>query len=146
MLAGLRSLTPDGKHAYVTDSEHDAVVVLDSSSRRTVDRIRVGATPWNTAFDADGSSAYVANANDNTVSVIDTAARRVKQTIKLGASNGQINQIPTAISSSPEGDIWAACNVSGSLVVIDPASKRDHAHDRDRSRRQAGVAWSGRAS
>jgi phospholipase C len=116
------SFTPDGKHAYVTDSERDAVVVLDSSSRRAVDRIRVGATPWNTAFNADGSTAYVTNANDNTVSVIDTAARRVKQTIKLGSSNGQVNQIPTAIARSPSGSIWAACNTSGSLVVIDPSS------------------------
>jgi DNA-binding beta-propeller fold protein YncE len=56
------------------------------------------------------------------VSVIDTAARRVKQTIKLGSSNGQVNQIPTAIARSPSGSIWAACNTSGSLVVIDPSS------------------------
>jgi phospholipase C len=116
------SFTPDGKHAYVTDSERDAVLVLDSSSLRTVGRVGVGSTPWNTAFNADGSRAYVTNANDNTVSVIDTRSLRVKNTIALGSSNGQVNQIPTAIAASPAGDIWAACNTSGSLVVIDPAS------------------------
>lgn len=56
------------------------------------------------------------------MSVIDTATRRVSKTIALGSSNGQINQIPTAIALSPTGQIWPACNTSGSLVVIDPSS------------------------
>jgi len=117
------TVTPDGTQAYVTDSEHDQVVVLDTSSLRTVARIPVGATPWNTAFTADGSSAYVTNANDDTVSVIDTASGIVTATIALGASSsGQINHTPTATALSPEGDIWVACNTSSSLVVIDPSS------------------------
>jgi phospholipase C len=124
------SVTPDGAHAYVTDTEHDAVVVISTSSLRSVGRIAVGRTPWNTAFSTDGSSAYVSNANDNTVSVIDTASRTVTTTIALGSGTTtdaevtftQINQVPTAVSLSPDGTIWVACNASSSLVVIDPAS------------------------
>jgi phospholipase C len=124
------SVTPDGTHAYVTDTEHDAVVVISTSSLRSLGRIAVGTTPWNTAFSADGSSAYVTNANDNTVSVIDTASRSVTTTIALGSGTTtdaestftQINQVPTAVSLSPDGKIWVACNASSSLVVIDPAS------------------------
>ncbi|HEX3832280.1 MAG TPA: alkaline phosphatase family protein [Solirubrobacteraceae bacterium] len=124
------SVTPDGTYAYVTDTEHDAVVVISTSSLRSIGRITVGTTPWNTAFSADGSSAYVTNANDNTVSVIDTASRRVTTTIPLGsgtttdaeATFTQINQVPTAVSLGPDGKIWVACNASSSLVVIDPAS------------------------
>ena len=48
------SVTPDGTLAYVTDSERDQVVVLKTSDLRTVGRIPVGSTPWNTAFTADG--------------------------------------------------------------------------------------------
>jgi phospholipase C len=116
------SITPDSKHAYVTDTENDQVLVVNTRSLRTVGRIRVGASPWNTAFTADGSRAYVTNANDDTVSVIDTAGRQVIKTISLASTNGQANHIPTGIGLSPEGQIWVGCNVSSSIVVIDPSS------------------------
>ncbi|HXO09089.1 MAG TPA: beta-propeller fold lactonase family protein, partial [Solirubrobacteraceae bacterium] len=125
------AVTPDGSHAYITDSDHDSVVVVNTSSLRAVDRIRVGKTPWNTAFTADGSSAYVTNANDDTVSVIDTGSRSVSKTIGLGSgtttdsktSFTQLNHIPTAVALSPDDNIWVACNASSSLVVIAPSSK-----------------------
>ena len=117
------TVTPDGSQAYVADSERDQVVVLDTSSLRTLGRIPVGSTPWNTAFTADGKSAYVTNANDDTVSVINTDTRKVTKTIALGlSSNGYGNHIPTAASLGSDGKIWVACNASSSLVVIDPAS------------------------
>jgi phospholipase C len=122
------AVTPDGKHAWVTDSERDQVVVLATSGLRTVGRIAVGATPWNTAFSADGSSAYVTNSNDNTVSVINTATQRTTGRIPLGSFTytdtkttfSQPNQIPTAIALAPDNRyLWVACNVSGSLAIID---------------------------
>src|SRR6202044_1428725 len=121
-------VTPDGKHAWVTDSERDQVVVLATSGLRTVGRIAAGATPWNTAFSADGSTAYVTNSNDNTVSVINTATHRVTGRIPLGSFTytdtkttfSQPNQIPTAIGLAPDNRyLWVACNVSGSLAIID---------------------------
>ncbi len=116
------AITPDGRQAYVTDPEHNRVIVLSTSSLRPVGEVTVGRTPWNTAFTSDGSRAYVTNANDNTVSVIDTASPVVTTTIALGSNDGQINQIPTAVALSPAGDIWVGCNASSSLVVIDPAA------------------------
>jgi len=122
------AVTSDGKHAYVTDSERDQVVVLSTSNLRTVGRIPVGRTPWNTAFSSDGSSAYVTNSNDNTVSVIDTVRQRVTDTIGLGSFTytdakttfTQPNQIPTGIALAPDNRyMWVACNVSGSMAIID---------------------------
>jgi phospholipase C len=122
------AVTPDGKHAWVTDSERDQVVVLSTSSLRTVGRIGVGRTPWSTAFTSDGSRAYVTNANDNTVSVINTATQRVTKKVPLGSFTytdtvttfTQPNQIPTAIALAPDNRyMWVACNVSGSLAIID---------------------------
>jgi len=126
------AVTPDGTHVYITDSVQDKIVVVNASSLRTMARIRVGKTPWNTAFDAQGSRAYVTNANDNTVSVIDTALRKVTTTIPLGAgaTTGthatftQLNHVPTAAAPSPDGNIWVACNASSSLVVINPSSNQ----------------------
>lgn len=119
------SLTPDGAHAYVTDSERDQVVVLKTSDLRTVGRIPLGRTPWNTAFTADGSAAYVTNTNDDTVSVIDTASQTVTKTIPLGGGTTtdpsgttkgttfpQLNHQPTAIGLSPDGNIWVTCQTS----------------------------------
>ncbi len=129
------SVTPDGTLAYVTDSERDQVVVLKTSDLRTVGRIPVGSTPWNTAFSADGGGAYVTNANDDTVSVIDTASRTVTNTIPLGSGTttdpsgttkgtmfAQVNHQPTAIVLGPNGNIWVGCNTSSSVVVISTAS------------------------
>ena len=56
------------------------------------------------------------------MTVIDAGTRRVTTTIALGGSNGELNHQPTAIGLSPAGDIWAACNGSSSLAVIDTAS------------------------
>ena len=129
------AVTPDGKHAYVTDSERDQVVVLRTSDLRTVGRIGVGRTPWNTAFSSDGSSAYVTNSNDNTVSVIDTARQRVTGTIGLGSFTytdaattfTQPNQIPTGIALAPDNRyMWVACNVSGSVAIIDTKTNSIH--------------------
>jgi phospholipase C len=124
------TVTPDSSHVYVTDTERNQVAVLRTTNLGSANRIPVGSTPWNTAFTADGATAYVTNANENAVSVIDTASRRVTGRIGLGSgtttdsktSFTQINQIPTAISLSPDGKIWVGCNASSSLVVIDPSS------------------------
>jgi phospholipase C len=116
------TLTPDGTQAYVTDTNRDQVVVLATSGLRTLARISVGSTPWNTAFTADGSTAYVTNANDDTVSVIDTATQAVTATIALGGSNGQSNHIPTAVALDSAGNVWVACNTSSSLVIIDAST------------------------
>jgi phospholipase C len=111
------AVSPDGSHVYVTDSENDAVVVLDGASLRVRGVIPVGNTPWNTAFSADGTAAYVTNANSDSVSVIDTATRRVSATIALGAGN----HIPTAIALNGS-TLWVACNASSTVPLIDTAS------------------------
>jgi phospholipase C len=126
------ALSPNGTHAYVTDTEGNRVLVLDVKNLHAVERIPVGRSPWNVAFSHGGGEAFVTNANDNTVSVIDTSKKTVKKAIRLGSgtttdsktSFTQRNQIPTAIVAGPNGKIWAACNASSSLVVIDPSSRR----------------------
>jgi phospholipase C len=124
------AVSPDGAHAYVTDPDHDAVLVIDTARLQPASRIPVGRTPWHVVFGPGGRTAYVTNANDNTVSAIDTARRRVIATIPLGAGTTtdaettftQLNQIPTALGLSPDGKIWVTCNASSSVVVIDPAA------------------------
>ena len=122
------AVTPDGTQAYITDSERDQVVVVATSGLRTVARIPVGTTPWNTAFSSDGSTAYVTNSGDNTVSVISTATQKVTGTLPLGSFTyadakttfTQPNQIPTGIALAPDNRyVWVACNVSGSMAIID---------------------------
>ena len=70
----------------------------------------------------------MSNSNDNTVSVINAATQRVTKTIPLRSFTytdtkttfTQPNQIPTAIALAPDNRyVWVACNVSGSLAIID---------------------------
>ena len=60
--------------------------------------------------------------------MINTATQKVTKTIPLGSFTytdtkttfTQPNQIPTAIALAPDNRyMWVACNVSGSLAVID---------------------------
>jgi phospholipase C len=94
-------ITPDGTHAYVTDSERDRVLTVNISSLDTVARIPVGSTPWNTAFSADGANAYVTNANEDTVSVIHTASHRVTTTIHSAPATTSPTTFPRGSRSAP---------------------------------------------
>jgi len=70
------AMTPDGRYAYVTISDDNAVRVIDTLTHaRCWDRgVAVGDFPWGIAITPDGSRACVANYQDGTVSVIAIAA------------------------------------------------------------------------
>ncbi|MBO0767112.1 MAG: beta-propeller fold lactonase family protein [Solirubrobacterales bacterium] len=128
------AITPSGKHIWVTDSENNRVVVLDSTHLKAEKTIKVGNTPWCVTFDQGAKKAYVTNINDDTVSVIDTKHYKVINTIKLGSfpvtntvtkgTYTQLHHQPGAIATAPDGSIWVASNSSSSIAVIDPSSEK----------------------
>jgi YVTN family beta-propeller protein len=73
------AVTPDGKHAYVTNAAFSigSVSVIDTAVNSVGDTIPVGTAPFGVAVTPDGKHAYVANLEDNTVSVIATATNTV---------------------------------------------------------------------
>lgn len=93
-LAGLISIPPDGRRAYVTQFEGNSVSVIDLFTLEVTGTIQVGKTPYMIAMTPDGKMAYVTNNGDDTVSVIDTALQEVVETIPSGRWPGWIGITP----------------------------------------------------
>jgi YVTN family beta-propeller protein len=112
------AFTPDGTHAYVTNSYDDTVSVIDTASNSVLVTIPIGTFPVAVAITPDGTYpfehddrphpplAYVTNAcevcfdsNGNvpggTVSVIDTTSNSVVATIPVG-------KFPVAVAITPD--------------------------------------------
>jgi YVTN family beta-propeller protein len=64
------AVTPDGAHAYVTNSEADNVSVIDLGSNIVTTTIPVGTGPVGVAVTPDGRHAYVLNYGSNDMSVL----------------------------------------------------------------------------
>jgi YVTN family beta-propeller protein len=86
------AITPDGSHAYVTNSFSNVsnVSVIDTASNTQVAMLTV---PGRVAITPDGKSAYVANGS-NTVSVINTATNTVVTTVPVPVGASQVATFP----------------------------------------------------
>ena len=75
------AITPDGKHAYVTNFTDSTVSVITTATGAVSTPITVGEAPATVAITPDGKHAYVTNEGPNgagnTVSVITTATGAV---------------------------------------------------------------------
>ena len=79
------AITPDGKHAYVTNDSADGTVSVITTATGAVSApITVGTLPDGVAITPDGKHAYVTNYVDGTVSVITTATGAVSAPITVG--------------------------------------------------------------
>jgi YVTN family beta-propeller protein len=112
------AITPDGKHAYVTNRGDDVVSVIDTATRTVVATVPVQDKPANVVFTPDGSLAYVTNFGSNTVSVIDTATNTVVpvpdgDAIKVGL-------VPIGLAVTPDGTRVYVVNVNFSPVPPPP--------------------------
>ena len=106
------AITPDGKHAYVTNSARAGHGVGDH------DRDGCGGSPHHhrhrcrrSGDHADGKHAYVTNLAHGTVSVITTATGAVSRPIVVGTS-------PTSVAFTPDGKHAYVTNRGN---VADPA-------------------------
>jgi YVTN family beta-propeller protein len=128
-LAAGVAITPDGKHAYVTNRGDNAVSVIDTATHTVVATVPVQVQPANVVFTPDGRRAYVTNFGSNTVSVIDTATHTVVpvpdgEAIKVGV-------VPIGVAVTPDGGRVYVVNVNfspvppfppGEVSVIDTAT------------------------
>jgi YVTN family beta-propeller protein len=110
------AMSPDGKHAYITDVANDRVSVLDVATRAVVGSILVGGAPSGIAIAADGR-AYVVNSADGTVTVFDTATNNVVRPYVYVGSD------PTGIAVNAAGTrVVVANSYEDSVSVIDTAT------------------------
>jgi len=70
--AGGIAFSPDGRRAYIADTQTNTVDVLDTTTPAVLDSVPAGRTPQSIAVSPDGFTAWVADTATNTVSVVDT--------------------------------------------------------------------------
>ncbi|KJY41367.1 hypothetical protein VR41_12905, partial [Streptomyces sp. NRRL B-1568] len=108
------AITPDGLHAYVTNSGDSTVSVISTATNTVTATVTVGTTPLGVAI--AGTNAYVANNGDNTVSVISTATNTVTATVPVGAA-------PIGVAVSPNALLaYVANNNDNTVTVITTAT------------------------
>jgi len=113
------ALSPDGHHLYVVCQGSDEVRIVDTETRKVLNRVPVGRSPRGITLSPDGSQIYVANANDDTVSVIDAMTQKVTRTLLAGFE-------PAGLVTDQAGStLYVANRLSSDISVIDLASGQE---------------------
>ncbi len=104
--------------AYVTNTDSDALTVIERQRDAVVAVIAVGHKPKGVVVNADGTNVYVANSGSNSISVVDTDARKVVNTISnFGYSPAEL------VLSTDEQHLYAVNPDSDNVSVIDTVSE-----------------------
>jgi YVTN family beta-propeller protein len=118
------AISPDGKRAYVADSNSDLLYVIDTQTNAPIGQpisLKSGSVlfPTAIAISPDGKRAYVANSNAGEVIVVDTQTNQASPTtIGVGGD-------PLAIAISPDGTrAYVANRNSNDVSVIDTQTNR----------------------
>jgi len=120
------AITPDGAHAYITNSYHNNVLVVDTSLALTdpgnalVAIIPVGTFPRGIAITPDGADVYVINEFSSNVSIIDTAQALTNPGQAVVAKVPTPTGYPFAVAFTPDGT---------QAYVTDPPLNRIYAID-----------------
>ena len=101
------AITPDGKHAYVTNGE-GTVSVITTATGAVSAPITVGKFPIGVAITPDGKHAYVTNDLSDTVSVITTATGAVAAPITVGKDPEVVAICPARAPTDPMMTVPAA--------------------------------------
>ena len=108
----------EGRRAFVTSSEENAITVLDLKRRIVVGKIDTGASPHGLRPGPDGRELYVANVKDDSVSVVDIKTLREVARIPVGKS-------PVQVGFTPDGrQVYVSLRDENRVAVIDVATRR----------------------
>ena len=112
------AVSPDGKHAYVTQKVYPgSVSVIDTATDHVTTTIAVGSDPYWVAVSPDGTRAYVTNLASRSVSVIDTATNHVTGTFAIPSGE------PLGVAVSRDGKLAYVVSAGNPRVfVLDTAT------------------------
>jgi YVTN family beta-propeller protein len=105
------AITPDGRHAYVTNEAGKSVSVIETGLRRIVATVELGKEPFGIAITPDGKYAYVTDFADEEVSVISTQTNAVVKSIPVGDG-------PTGVAISPTGRFAYVADHAQNVVEV----------------------------
>lgn len=107
-----------GERAFITDSEADALLIVDVMQRRVAASVPVGDYPHGLRLSPDGREAWLANVRDGTVSVVDIAAAREVARIPVGPS-------PVQVGFAPNGSrAYVSLRGANAVAEIDARNRR----------------------
>lgn len=86
----------DGSRIYVTNTQSDTVLVIESKTQKVIATIKVGGTPEGISYDIQHDRIYVASWMNNELTVIDAKTNQV------------IKHIPTSKESRAFGQFIAS--------------------------------------
>jgi YVTN family beta-propeller protein len=111
------AIMPDSSRAYVSDSAHNSLTVIDLAARTVSGTIAVPGGPTQMKLSANGGALYVVENTGNAVARVATATGTVAATIAVGTA-------PARLDISPDGTrVYAADNSSSpSVSIIDTAT------------------------
>ena len=107
-----------GERAYVSNSEDDAVSVVDASRGSVVGSIPTAASPHGLRMSPDGREIYVAATKANAVSIIDVATSREVTRIPVGKA-------PVQVGFTPDGTrVYVSLRDDNAVAVVDTKMRR----------------------
>ncbi|MBR0683242.1 YncE family protein [Roseomonas eburnea] len=107
-----------GERAFISDSEADALLVVDVAARRVVASVPVGDYPHGLRPSPDGREVWLANVKDGTVSVVDVAAGREAARIQVGPAPVQVGFLPDGSRA------YVSLRDANAVAEIDTRSRR----------------------
>jgi YVTN family beta-propeller protein len=107
------ALLPDGKTAYVSNSETNEILVVDVAGGSIKKKIPVGAEPLVVAVSPDGKVVYATTRAANELAEIDTKTMTLLGRVDAGMR-------PQAIAFAPRGDlIFVPSESVPSITIVD---------------------------
>jgi YVTN family beta-propeller protein len=115
----LQTVAAQSTRLYVTNSGGDDITVIDMSSLKVIDDIKVGDHVHGVALQADGRRLFTTVESDNTLRIIDTTTDKAIATIKLTGNR------PNQCAVTPDGKYVAVPLRQGDAVdIIDVAQEK----------------------
>jgi DNA-binding beta-propeller fold protein YncE len=112
--------SPDGRHAYVTDSSRGELVVVGLERSRVVHRTEVGGPARHLGIDAAGRTLWVALGTKApelaVLSLADPSRPRLVRTIRPPF-------LAHDVGFAPDGRVWVTSGDRGSIALYDPRTR-----------------------
>jgi YVTN family beta-propeller protein len=77
------AVNPTTNKIYVTNQDSNYLSVIDGSTNKVINNIKVGSSPFNIALNPVNNAIYVANSRSNTVSIVDASSNNITATVNI---------------------------------------------------------------
>jgi YVTN family beta-propeller protein len=129
-------LSPDGKEVWVGLNQEGAIDIVDTTTKKTVEKIKLGERPYRVKFTPDGKTVYATMPGTKEIIVIDAATRKETKRMKL-------ESIPLGIVFSKDGKFAFVSAVEKDFVLKIDLEKLETVAKAETGKAPDGVALAG---